>query len=495
MKIRLLSILLLSAVLLMPALRNGQPFLMSDTTTYVRGADAAIYKLTGVRTMWTGTFIERYENAQPKPNASAGQQSHDPADLPVTISGRSIYYGFLLYLSCLLGSFWGAAIVQIVVTAIAITLAAEQISRALGKPGLTLGTVLIMALVIGVGPTGYFAAYMMPDIFLPLAILAFCQIGLSWMILTRAERAFWLVLLTASLLFHDLHALIIGAGFGALLVIRGRAITGEQRAPLSAICATLLIALAGQAAFHLMVRHASGAGPVDVPFLTARLVADGPGESFLRAQCPAAGLRLCAYVERLPTDSDTFLWSHDPKAGIFSAIPWRDRRAISSEQFAFVAGTATDQPAALTRSTLTSIGRQIGKWRLAEFNYGPVQRETFRAKLPSPILEQVLASAAYRQEMPVRLAEIATYGLVPAALMMILFIIRMQPDASSRRTMLLYLSFMIGSLLLNALICGAISTPHDRYQMRLVWILPFLAIALRPDLVTTPWRSGRHISV
>lgn len=490
MKIRLLSILLLSIVLLLPALRNGQPFMMSDTTTYVRGADAAIYKLTGIRTMWTGTFLERYEHAEPTaPSSSTDHQPRDAADLPVTINGRSVYYGMLLYLSCLFGNFWGAAIVQIVLTATAITLAVEQISRALGKAPPSIGTVLVMAVVIGLGPAGYFAGYMMPDIFLPLAVIAFCQLGLLWRVLTRKERGFWLGLLTAALLFHALHVVIIASGFAALLLRLGRSPEADGRSRLIAILATLLVALSGQAIFHLAVREATGAGPVDVPFLTARLTADGPGEGYLRTHCPAAGLRLCNYLHRLPMDSDTFLWNHDPNTGIFSAVPPRDRRAIAAEQFAFVASVAVDRPMALAKSTVVSIGRQIAKWRLAEFNYGQRQRETFDAKLPAPIIASTSASAAYRQSMPVRFTEIVTPVLALVALAAILLFAR---SPIERRTILPYLAFAIGALLLNAIICGAISTPHDRYQMRLIWILPFLAVALRTDL---GMRSGRLIRI
>jgi hypothetical protein len=144
---------------------------------------------------------------------------------------------------------------------------------------------------------------------------------------------------------------------------------------------------------------------------------------------------------------------------------------------------------ALAKSTVVSIGRQIAKWRLAEFNYGQRQRETFDAKLPAPIIASTSASAAYRQSMPVRFTEIVTPVLALVALAAILLFAR---SPIERRTILPYLAFAIGALLLNAIICGAISTPHDRYQMRLMWILPFLAVALRTDL---GMRSGRLIRI
>jgi lipoprotein signal peptidase len=41
----------------------------------------------------------------------------------------------------------------------------------------------------------------------------------------------------------------------------------------------------------------------------------------------------------------------------------------------------------------------------------------------------------------------------------------------------IFLGFVMAALLGNALICGALSNPHDRYQSRLVW-LPVFALAL-----------------
>ncbi len=39
--------------LLWPAFYNHQPFFFPDTTAYVRGADAAVFKLTGIPSAWT----------------------------------------------------------------------------------------------------------------------------------------------------------------------------------------------------------------------------------------------------------------------------------------------------------------------------------------------------------------------------------------------------------------------------------------------------------
>jgi hypothetical protein len=39
------------------------------------------------------------------------------------------------------------------------------------------------------------------------------------------------------------------------------------------------------------------------------------------------------------------------------------------------------------------------------------------------------------------------------------------------------LGFVLVALIGNAIVCGALSNPHDRYQSRLIWLAPF-ALAL-----------------
>jgi hypothetical protein len=39
------------------------------------------------------------------------------------------------------------------------------------------------------------------------------------------------------------------------------------------------------------------------------------------------------------------------------------------------------------------------------------------------------------------------------------------------------LGFVLTALIGNAIVCGTLSNPHDRYQSRLIWIVPF-AVAL-----------------
>jgi hypothetical protein len=95
---------------------------------------------------------------------------------PVALAGRSIYYGALLYLSHLLGSFWFLAVFQAALVAIASTLTLASVSG-LTDRSLRPGAATWMMAVLAIGsPVAVFAGFMMPDVFAGLAILAFANL-------------------------------------------------------------------------------------------------------------------------------------------------------------------------------------------------------------------------------------------------------------------------------------------------------------------------------
>jgi hypothetical protein len=44
--------------------------------------------------------------------------------------------------------------------------------------------------------------------------------------------------------------------------------------------------------------------------------------------------------------------------------------------------------------------------------------------------------------------------------------------------MMLYVAILCGAIIANIMVCGGVSTPHDRYLMRLIWLLPMIGVAL-----------------
>ncbi|MGK6323390.1 hypothetical protein ACMGDM_09890 [Sphingomonas sp. DT-51] len=494
-------IAVLTLLLLLPAVVNRGALQFPDTTTYIRGVDAAVVAATGYESSWSDdakrALAHRQASVAPIPSsagAAGARPSLAEASAPrapahsfqVVLSGRSVYYGALLYLGDWLGSFWWVAMIQALVTAAAMLLAARRMADRIAAPD-RLWPVLVVALVTSVGLQ---VALLMPDVFAPLAIIATAQIALFWRAMGRAERAFWFLLLAAAALFHSGNLLVIGLLAAGLLLWRV-----ARRAPLrvAPIVLALLVGMAGEAAFGTAVRKMTGYPPVRPPFVAARLIADGPGRAYLARACAqGATLTLCRYRADIPDDSDSFLWASG--RGSFMGMPPEDRRRVAAEERGFVLAVLADQPMAVVGTSLRNIAGQLLRWHvddIADARLGGINR----AKLPPAIRAEFDATRAAQGTFPIAYYNLLAtpVTLLAMAALLALGILRRDAMPPSRRG---YVAIVLAGILLNAAVCGAFSKPHDRYQSRVIWLLPLLASAAlvaarRPVVVGGPAVQGR----
>ena len=267
----------LIAVLLWPAFYNGGPFLDSDTPAYARYADTAVAKLTKHQSTWAQS------HAAAQVESLHGADSGSSADHKAPFAGRSIYYGALLALGNAFGM-WPSIFLQaaMLLATVALTLV-ETI-------GLTARSISIATIALALTtPVAFFASRLMPDAFAGVAILALANLFVYGARMTGWRLLAWTGLLAASLLMHSSHVLIA-------LTLTALGAIGRQtlRWPLSwrgMSCAfiALAIALMGEAAFVLVTKAAFGVSPIRPPFLTARLIADGPGEAYSGRPAPHRG--------------------------------------------------------------------------------------------------------------------------------------------------------------------------------------------------------------
>lgn len=472
-------VIAVAILLLWPAFVNGEPFYMPDTPSYLRGADGAVHELTGTSTVWSDELQKRFAGdaaASNSPDVSAGG-SHARAEPAVVLKGRSIYYGALLYASQWLGNFWVVALFQALMCAVAIMLTIETLRRAMGLETTRYTFAGIGLSLAALTPVGYFASYLLPDVFGALGLLAAGHLLFLWNEQSRASRNFWFALLALATLFHTANNLLV------MLLAVAAAIALAFRAPasipgLAAVVGTVVIGFVGQFAFSWGVEHATGAAPVRPPFLAARIIDDGPGYDYLREHCPEVRLIYCRTVGFRTRESATLLWSDDPREGIFQALTPAGQRLAAAQQSAFLLAVAKERPLELLRSSAGAVIRQLGYFKLESFNYTGSNNFYFRRKLPEPFLDRARQSKAYRQKMPVTFVEWATAASVLASLVAVALAVR----ASLRREKKLapvaaFLLLLILGILINAAICGAFSTPRGRYQMRLIWVLPLAALA------------------
>ena len=481
---RYLLLLLLFPVLLWPAAINGGPILFADTTAYIRGPDAIVARLTGHRSIWTQAVPEApgaptLAITTSEPTATASMAV--PEEKPILL-GRSIYYGALAYLGAMTSP-WITILVQALIAwACALGLLRHIVSpahpRRFGKAA------LLMLGALAVSPLPFFASFLMPDLFTGCAMLAAAALLGGWDRESRGARIAWIAMATFAALCHASHILILlllasaTAGLVLLRRIIARQATSSWQlsgAGAVAIATAALLGLAGDAAFTTAVRHATGRDPIRPPFVTARLVADGFAGPFLARNCSVERQPyvLCRYADRMPATpfrpwSDGFLWSKDGRSGgVFMAVPVADQRALSAEQGRFALHVFLERPVDLSLEALEATAEQSGMLRLDEFNYSAQERANMARRLPAPVFREAQASAAYHGAMPTRAVQLLAWLTSGAALLAIVAALRLGRPAGLGR----YTLVVAAAWLANAAVCGALSTPHHRYNMRAIWPL------------------------
>jgi len=470
-----LGLVLAVLVMLWPAFYNGQPFFFPDTTTYIRGADAAVQKLTGVATPWTLP-----QGGEVPHGASSVSSVKDKT----VLSGRSIYYGALLYLGDRAGGEWLSVLIQasLLVLALKFTLHAFDLDR---WPYLA----LLVGLLSVFTAAPLYASFLMPDIFAGLTILA-CTVLLTCNMRGRtAESLFWFVLLAAALTFHTTHVILALTllAVGAALYFWRRPLV--MRWGLGAIVAAVVIAYFCGAAFKFGVTRLVGEPPLTPPFLMARLVDDGPGYRYLVRTCPQNGFVICNFIDRLPMPSDDFLWRQDPSHGVFAASDPAVRRALSKEQYRFALAVMAFDPWGQIKASARNALAQSVLLGVPEFDYTAETKRGFADKVPRSYFDAMKTTRAYADAMPVHLLTAASYISTAAGIGCLAFLlisVRGRHQEGTLRVMQLA-SLVVLGVIANAAICGIISGPHDRYAARVAWLIPAVALIAHFEIYRAWW--------
>jgi hypothetical protein len=463
------SLSLAAGLLLWPAFYNGQPFFFPDTTAYVRGADAAVFKLTGVSTAWTKQAeIDTGDNATP-----------DKA----VLAGRSIYYGALVYLGDRGGGEWLSVVIQAFLLALALHATLSTFELAPGRYLVVLVAFLALFTLVPL-----YASFLMPDAFTGIALLA-CGMLLACDMRGRpAARLGWFVLLTVSLTFHTTHAILALLLLGAGLVIYAVRRPLIMPQGLAAISVALGLAYLCSVAFTVGVTRLLGVPPLTPPFLMARLIDDGPGYRYLHDTCPGSGYVVCRFLSKLPIESDEFLWSKDPAKGVFAVSDPPTRRALSKEQYRFALAVILHHPLAQLEVSLRNAGEQAGLLQPTEFAYTDEEKTTFERKVPIGYLATMQTTPAYGGGLPMMSWSVVSYSstVLGVFALAVFFLRRRYQRVRGLEALELFTGLVMFGVVANAAICGIMSGPHDRYQARVAWLIPALAL-IGAFKIYAPW--------
>ncbi len=383
---------------------------------------------------------------------------------------RSTVYGLPLALLAW-PDFWPAVMAQAMLTVwvLRLVLRVHGIDRPLPLAAVAAALALLTALP-------WLASILLTDIFAGLGVLALYLLVCANDALQRWERIALVVLLAVASATHS----------ATLIVLLGLVIVAAAASPFTASVARSGAARGAAAlalgAILLLAGNFATAGrlawtPGGPQLLFGRMLQDGIVHQFLADRCPDQRFRLCEHRHELPRDADEFLWGQGlfDRLGRFEGLG-AEMRAIALESLRAYPLRQAQAALAATARQFVMVGGGEGVLNVLWHTYAIVERVA-----PS----SVPAMRAARQQRGELSFEAINRIQVPVALLSMLLLVPLialgTRNAAFARPALLAGTVAV-SLLGNAVVCGVLANPHDRYGARLAWLAPFVVLLTVPAL-------------
>ncbi|EJW12479.1 hypothetical protein A33M_2051 [Rhodovulum sp. PH10] len=399
------------------------------------------------------------------------------------VPSRSTTFGLFLHLGEW-PDFWPVIVVQSALTVWVVGLTLRVFGLG-GKPWRS--AALIGGLAVATA-LPWLTSAILTDVFVGLGVLALHLLVVRPAALRRGETIglFLVVAFAAASHTGTLAVLLalVAAAFAATLVRR-------PVAPLAAIgrgAAALLVGAAMLLATNLALGHrlAWTPGGYAIPF--GRMLQDGIVARYLDDTCGRKVFALCPYRHDLPATADLFFWggSMFDRLGRFDGMA-AEMRAIVRGSLAAYPGLQAEKAAEATAEQLAANGTGWGMGDDLWHTYGIIGHY-----LPGMVPAM---RAARQQRGEIDFARLNRLHRPVAAISMILAVgligwsvVRRRP-APLAPLALLASSVML-AILANAVVCGAISGPHDRYGARVAWLATLVVAMAAMAMVQARRRDG-----
>jgi len=381
------------------------------------------------------------------------------------VPSRSTVFGVYLHLGEASG-FWLNLGIQALATFWILQLTLRVLGLAQPFRLLAIGLSLILTTALP-----WLSSMLLTDIFSGLSVLSLFILVVKGDQVSAREKVLLFVLTAFS---AATHSATLGVLFGLCLLgllakpfLRRRiALGGLAQGALSLLAGALMLLSANHA---LSGQWAWTPGGYGVAF--GRMLQDGIVARFLNDHCARETFKLCPYRNELPATADQFLWGHS----MFDEL---GRFAGMDEEMGYIVVHALKEyplwqaEAALkaTAQQLVEIATGEGCTEWLGHTYGIIERYVPAQAKPM--------RAARQQRKQINFTAV-NWLHVPVALASMLAVLALFAFGLWRRQfddITLLAATVCFTLLGNAMICGIISGPHDRYGARLVWIATFVAL-------------------
>jgi hypothetical protein len=434
-----ISILLFLAegiALCLPAIANGSPLLFPDSRAYYLGGRAAIDKIEAL-------FSTQVGGAEAL--ATTVQKARGV---------RSVFYSLFTYIPADTVSLWLVIVFQAIIVASLLRLAFR-----LACPGRERWQGTIFTIVLSLLTTvSWTTSNVMPDIFTSIMSLGLILTIVYWPQIGRWARVWVFISIAGSMVMHLTNLPI---AFGLLVIAAGltRRRVWYERERYMVIGGALLMGIVAMLAVSVVGFKQWTLAPQSPPFLLARSIEDGPAKLYLLDHCPQIDLVMCHHLDKLDQGTEIFIWD---KNGVYSAVPPEEAAQLRAEDKRIFVAAALEHPWLQGKAMVRNAAVQLIAFTLHEY-YIP----SWAAYTPTDMTLHMPDQAPWQT-----ILSIPEYIVVIAGLG---FIVHAWRKGFLTQDRMYFIVLVIATVLLEAL-AGAVSEPAPRYEARVIWLIPMVAM-------------------
>ncbi len=455
-----LAILACASVLLL----NGRPLFYFDTIGYVDQGNVALQQLGIV--------------GAPAPEVTSASVAQDVA-IKTVDGSRSAFYSLLAGVFSHFGALEGLLAFNAVALFLVVWLLARVTQRLYAADVSRTALICFPLIVASFGSLPFYLAFLMPDLLAPVMILSIALLTAFARDMRPVELALAFLVSALAVVSHLSHFAIAGLLLlASVLVSLGLSRKRWWVGPL-VVAAVFGAAYGQQEAFRAVAHRAAKSEVVIKPFITARLVQDGPGLRYLENHCPDAAIPTCALFEALSWSSDPYrltashiVFETSARLGSFRLMTEANQKAVADAQIGFFVDVLREMPVATTlafvrnailQSAMVSVDMTLPSDQIVERN------AAVTGALTGPLAQGRLSVDTGWLPPVVRGQETFYVGAL-AVVLSLLALPRSMPAGIKGFAVMVLLG-----VLANALVCGGVSQPATRYGARVIWLLPFMA--------------------
>lgn len=438
--------LLLAIGLLWPAIIQHRPAYFFDTAGYLNAGSKA-FSMVGAKLSLA---------------VADGSIGTKPAEKAKgVISTRAIAYSlFAALTSAPNGKLYGLVIAN----ALILTFLISQFWAYRAPEAMPGDVAIATLLLLAASSAPWFASYAMPDVLAGCAILAMLVMTFRGAAISISARLAIAAVISFAVASHASHIPLIGAlllwGIGELFYQTSLNPTLRRRYRVSLIVAPFSVGMLIVLGLSLVGFGAVSMAPKRLPFALARSIDDGPAKWYLEDNCKTKHFAVCPFFEATGKGGPELIFS--PKGLLRKANPEQMER-VRAEEMTIVRAATTQYPLVQIKAAAKNAVAQFVRFGLADNSFDFVVLQAPNGQYSVHRTTERLALRGFGDAM--------IYGGVLISLLYLISIARrLTRDEAGTLRMLLF------GLVVNAAITGALSTLTSRYQSRVIWVLPVVAL-------------------